>query len=151
VRLDLDSVAQIQSRQRSKKRIADHEHEEQAALIEWADLAVKAHPELEMLAAVPNGGLRHPAVAAKLKKEGVRKGYPDLLLDVARAGFHGLRIEMKAGNNKTSAEQDDWLARLTAQGFCCYVAYSWTIAKDLILNYLRGSPTPGLIHKGAAA
>ena len=150
MKMDLAAVERMQARERSKKRRADHEHEEQVALIRWADLQAKTVPELGRLTAIPNGGKRHPATAAKIRAEGARKGYPDLLLDVARAGFHGLRIELKAGKNTASAEQKDWLAWLTEQGYCCYIAYGWIAAKRLITEYLAGRPLPGLIHKEAA-
>lgn len=149
MKLDLATVARMQARQRSTKKRADHEHEEQAALIRWAELQAKKIPELGRLTAIPNGGKRHPATAAKLAKEGVRRGYPDLLLDVARAGFHGLRIELKAGKNTASAEQKDWLAWLTEQGYCCYIAYGWIAARRLITEYLAGRPVQGLIHREA--
>ena len=54
------------------------EHEEQKNVVKWFDMQ---YPALRgRLAAVPNGGQRHPAVAAKLKAEGVRKGFPDMML-----------------------------------------------------------------------
>ena len=49
------------------------EHEEQAAIFAWSDAAEVEHPELRMLYAVPNGGHRHPAVAAMMKAEGQRR------------------------------------------------------------------------------
>ena len=90
------------------------EHEEQVMLIKWFDLQ---YPELRgRLAACPNGGQRNVIVAAKLKAEGVRPGYPDLNLLVPRHGFSGLFIELKRqkGGNLT-AEQADWLEA----GFGC--------------------------------
>ena len=42
------------------------EEQEQAAVIEWRDLMVRQFPELRWLHHVPNGGERHPAVAAKM-------------------------------------------------------------------------------------
>lgn len=71
------------------------EHEEQKALIEWSAWMSNARPELSLMFAVPNGGDRHPAVAAKLKAEGVKAGVPDIFLPVPRNGYHGLFIELK--------------------------------------------------------
>lgn len=126
---------------------SDLEHQHQVALFDWAKLMTATRPELKMLAAVPNGGLRSKAVAGKLKAEGVKSGYPDTVLDVARAGYHGLKIEMKAGKNTTSDTQDWWITMLLQQGYAVYVAYTWAIARDLIIAYLDGHPFDGVFHK----
>lgn len=67
------------------KEIAS-ESQEQIALFQWANLAVGTMPDLCMLYHIPNGGLRTKATAARLKKEGVKAGYPDIGLDVAWRG-----------------------------------------------------------------
>lgn len=92
------------------------EHEEQKDVIQWFDLQ---YPALKgRLAAVPNGGQRHVVVGAKLKAEGVRKGFPDLMLLTPAGGYSGLIIEMKrVKGGSVSAEQADWLAWLAEQGF----------------------------------
>ena len=53
----------------------DLEHQEQKTLIKWCEY--KGHP-YNLIFAIPNGGQRHKAVAAKLKAEGVKSGVPDL-------------------------------------------------------------------------
>lgn len=114
----------------------DWEHVEQVAIFRWARLHERKYPELRLLYAVPNGGHRHPATAAKLKAEGVRAGVPDISLDVARGGYHGLRIEMKAGRNKPTEAQEAFMALLREQGYCCRTAYGYDEARIFILNYL---------------
>jgi hypothetical protein len=116
----------------------------QKFLFDWVDLQFKAIPELALLFAIPNGGLRHPAVAAMLKRTGVRAGVPDLFLPVARGPWHGLFIEMKrpaypllkkpAGT--TDPDQEKWLERLDVQGYCCWVCWGWEDARNRILEYL---------------
>lgn len=125
---------------RTTAKRKDEEHQHQAALFEWAQRASVHVPELEMLFAIPNGGHRHIVTAVRLKSSGVKPGYPDVALDVARAGYHGLRIELKAGKNKTSDQQDWWLSRLADQGFYCSVCYDWQDAKNKIMAYLAGIP-----------
>jgi hypothetical protein len=127
--------------------MADIEHQNQVALMAWAALASRKQPELAMLNAIPNGGLRSKATAGRLKAEGVKAGYPDLVLDIARAGYHSLKIEMKAGRNKPSEAQEWWIAELIKQGHRVYVAYDWEIARELITAYLDGSPFDGIVHK----
>ena len=53
--------------------------------------------------------IRDIRTAANLKKEGVKRGVPDICLPVSRGKYHGLYIEMKAGKNKPSKEQKEWI------------------------------------------
>lgn len=115
------------------------EHVEAVRLMQAVRLHESRHPELSNLTAIPNGGDRHGAVAAKMKAEGVRKGYPDYLLDVPRGDFHGLRIELKrinASPSDTKTEQRDWHARLRAQGYRVEVCKGWEAAWAVICDYL---------------
>ena len=115
---------------------APTEHEEQVALFQWA--AASGIPELELMAAIPNGGYRHPLTAALLKAEGVKAGYPDIVLDVARGGYHGYRLELKRSDrsNHPTAEQKAWIERLRAQGYRVDVCYGCEEAIAAILEYL---------------
>jgi hypothetical protein len=67
---------------------------------------------------VPNGGARDRHTGAALKRAGVKPGVPDIQWDIARHGYHGLRLELKSGKNKTEASQDDWLQFLANEGYC---------------------------------
>ncbi|MDI6770118.1 MAG: VRR-NUC domain-containing protein [Anaerolineales bacterium] len=115
------------------------EHTEQVALFAWAAMQSNLWPELGLLFAVPNGGLRHVRVAEKLKAEGVRRGVPDICLPVPRRQYHGLFIEMKFGKNKPTEEQAAWLQALLQMGYCTAVAYGWQYAARVLENYLEGS------------
>ncbi len=111
------------------------EHDEQVALIRWAELS--GIPELQLLFAIPNGGQRHPAVARKLRDEGLKPGVPDLCLPVARGNYHGLFIEMKVGKNKPTANQAQWISELRRQGYRVEVCYGYDEAMVMIENYLK--------------
>lgn len=117
---------------------AASEHVEQALLLQWAHFAQCTSPELAWLYAIPNGGDRHPAVAAKLKAEGVKSGVPDLCLPVARGGYHALYVEMKAAKGRVSDAQSKWHDALRAQGNAVRVCFGWLAAKDAIEAYLAG-------------
>ena len=93
------------------RRTVPHEAGEQAALFAWARLAEKQHPELALLFHVPNGGRRDVIEAAHLKAQGVRAGVPDLCLPVARGGYHGLYIELKAARGRVQDTQREWIDR----------------------------------------
>jgi hypothetical protein len=122
------------------------EHQEQAALIDWAKLYEPQYPELGLLFAVPNGaklpyikganGKRYSPEAMKLKAEGLRSGVPDLVLPCARNGWHGLFIELKYRDNTPSVFQASWLDRLTEQGYLAVACWGWTEARDVIVEYL---------------
>lgn len=113
------------------------EHQEQCALVEWFDVR---YPRLRgRLAAVPNGGARHKAVAGQLKAEGVRKGYPDLQLLVPHNGHHGLIIEMKRiRGSRIEPEQLEWLEWFAAMGYRAVVCKGFEAAKSVITDYLDG-------------
>lgn len=111
------------------------EHEEQKALVKWFDLQ---YPKLRgRLVAVPNGGERNVVVAAKLKAEGVRKGFPDLQLLVKRGDFGGLFIEMKRTKGSTlKPEQAEWLDWLNEQGHMAVICKGAEAARQTIKGYL---------------
>jgi rhodanese-related sulfurtransferase len=66
----------------------------------------------ESLVAVPNGGKRHARTAAALRAEGVKRSYPDILLDIAKGGYFGLRLELKQEDKKKGKVTDGQQSRL---------------------------------------
>ena len=74
-----------------------------------------------------------------LKRQGVKAGAPDIMLPAARAGYHGLYIELKAGENTTTKKQKEWLEYLRQQGYYTAVCYGWQPAAQLIEQYLLHS------------
>lgn len=113
------------------------EHQEQKALIEWTELCSNSIPELQNIFAIPNGGMRHPAIAAQLKAEGVKPGVPDLFLAYPKNGFPGLFIEMKRRvGGRLSPVQLEWRDRLSKVGYCVRVCLGWEEAKAAIIEYL---------------
>jgi hypothetical protein len=114
----------------------DAEHHEQRKVFEWARLYESRYPELATMFSVPNGGHRHPAVAAKLKAEGVRPGVPDIVLPVARGAFHGLFIEMKSDKGRASYEQLKFIASLKRNGYEAHICHGFDEAVEAIRAYL---------------
>lgn len=119
-----------------RKKPEQREAAEQEALFRWAEFVVGRYPELDLLHHIPNGGSRNAMEAANLKRQGVKAGVPDLFLPVARNGWHGLYIEMKAGSNKTTAMQDRWIDALRKQGYLVAVCYDWGTAVKVLTHYL---------------
>ena len=115
-----------------------YEDEEQITLFDWARANEGKWPELARLFHVPNGGSRGPAEAGRFKGMGVKKGVPDVFLDVPRGGFHGLRIEMKRRRGGVlSNEQADWIDYYNANGYRADVCYGWEEARSVIEEYLE--------------
>lgn len=112
------------------------EEQDQIALIEWFDQWAPK-PLRERLAAVPNGGYRMAKTAGRLKAQGVRPGFPDLLLLTPRGGYAGLIIELKrVRGGVVSPQQADWHTWLRAQGFFVQVCAGFEAAKDALQQYL---------------
>jgi hypothetical protein len=125
-------------RPKANTRPVPTESQEQQALFQWARLQEKAFPELSLLVHVPNGGLRNMPEAVRFKSEGVRKGFPDLLLPVARGPYHSLAIELKRKKGgKLSPEQRDWINALNSQGYLALTCKGWEDASKILMEYLR--------------
>ena len=121
-------------------RLHPSESEEQQTLFAWARWNEKKYPELAWLLHVPNGGLRNIPEAVRFKKEGVRAGFPDCILPVARHGYHSLAIELKRQKGASftiSKEQKAWLDYLNAQGWCAVVCHGASEAIERIKWYLN--------------
>ncbi len=130
------------------------EHEEQAAVIAWAELQEAAHPDLALLFAVPNmaqaprNKAARVAVARRLR-EGMKPGAPDLFLPVARGPYIGCAVEMKHRRvhytqtkgmryeeTDTTPAQEEFHRRLRAAGHYVAVRHSAEEAQAVFLAYL---------------
>jgi hypothetical protein len=109
--------------------IVPSEDQEQMMLVQWFR---RTYPDVRIFS-VPNGGHRHPAVAAKLKATGVASGVPDLFIPAWR-----LWVEMKrTKGGSLSAEQKDWIFYLESVGFCCIVGKGADDAKRQISAFFN--------------
>lgn len=122
---------------KTHKNHIQHEASEQEKLFRWASYMCGKYPELRLLHHIPNGGSRNKIEAANLKKQGVRAGVPDICLPIPRANFHGLYIELKAGKNKATEKQRDWLYALQEQGYVAVVCVGCEQAIEVITKYLQ--------------
>jgi hypothetical protein len=122
------------------------EHEEQCSIMQWAKLLEGRYPELALLAAIPNGaklpyiqknGRRFSPEAIRLKDEGLKPGFPDMILPCPRGHYHGLFIELKYGRNKPTPEQAAWLDALNEQGYLAVACWGAEDAIEVINEYLE--------------
>ena len=87
---------------------------------------------------IPNEGKRSATYGAKLKRTGLRKGFPDLFIPAARKGYHGLFIELKRDRNSMpTAEQLAWIGKLNTNGYYATVCYGAAAAIEEIKKYFN--------------
>jgi len=114
-----------------------HEDDEQAAVFEWAAFI----PELKWLHAIPNGGNRAPREAARLKRQGVKKGVSDLFLPLPAGEYHGCYIEMKRspkqGRARASSDQMEFIADVRKAGYFATVCFGADQAIDELKRYIQ--------------
>ena len=72
------------------------------------------------------------------KAVGLKSGVSDLCLPVARCGYHGLYIEMKAMDGKTTEKQQDFLTAVREQGYFSCACWGADAAIEVIEKYMRG-------------
>lgn len=119
---------------------ARQEHFEQCFIFHYMEIH---HPRVyEMMYAVPNSGRRAKMERGMMSSQGLKKGVPDIILDLPCAGFHGLRIELKRTGGKRSSvskEQEIWLSKMALNGYKAEVCFGWKEAIDCLLSYI-GEP-----------
>lgn len=123
-------------REMAERALHRSEHVEQKFLVERLFDQRAKYPELELLYAVPNGGLRSKATAGKMKAEGVTPNVPDLVLPVPRSLFHGLYVEMKALHRYGGPEQRAFQQRLFEQGYAVAECQGEEAGYTIIMGYL---------------
>lgn len=90
----------------------------------------QTYPSVRIFA-IPNGGARSMATAARLKVEGVSPGVPDLFIPAWK-----LWVEMKRQKGGVvSADQKDWLAYLDSVGYTTLVCKGAEDAKNKIIGF----------------
>jgi hypothetical protein len=90
--------------------------------------------------AIPNGGWRNKAQAALLKRAGVLRGAPDLLIALVRKEWPGLFIEMKrVKGGVVSPDQKIVHQALRSAGYKVEVAQGADMAWEIFEEYVNGS------------
>ncbi len=126
----------------TRQKLIPLESDEQQTLFAWARVTERKFPDLARLVAIPNGGLRNMPEAVRFKAEGVRAGFPDMILPTARRGYHSLAIELKrqkGAKSKVSDEQESWIGYLNNQGWCALVCYGADEAIKTLTWYLENA------------
>jgi hypothetical protein len=80
-----------------------------------------------------------PIEGLNLKRMGVKKGVPDVVIPFANGNYHGLVIELKRPDGKLrdlEVEQIDWLDYFVEQNWSTHVAFGFEQAKGIVVDYL---------------
>lgn len=138
------SIATARPRRKRSAPSCPLEHDEQKALIKDVDGAWgKALGIAGELVSVPNSAPKGHTAAAYFRAEGLRPGYPDLLLDVPVGRYHGLRLELKRQRGgRIEPDEAKWHEILRARGYAVAVPCGCDAAKVIIERYMRGEVIP---------
>lgn len=90
-----------------------------------------------LIYSIPNGGSRNVIEAANLKRQGVLAGIPDIHIPVAKKGFNSLYIELKAGKNKTTSNQNEIIEKLRNLNNKVEICYSFDDFYKIVTDYLN--------------
>lgn len=112
------------------------EHKEQALFFAWCMRHASEFRGLDSIYAIPNGGNRDAITGAMLKKEGVRKGIPDMCLPVPIGGKGALYLELKVrSGGKVGPEQKEWQKRLLELGNESVIVKGFKEARLAVMKY----------------
>lgn len=117
------------------KRFLPTESSIQSSYILWLNLQ---YPKIaDVTAAFANGGLRDGRYGHRLRCEGLKKGFPDIGMFVARGEYHGMFIEFKSAKGIISKEQFEVMSNLETQGYLCRICRSLDEAINETIKYLE--------------
>jgi hypothetical protein len=115
------------------------EHKIQVEAVSWFRAVYSQFDEL--FYAVPNGARRDKRAGKRLKDEGMRRGIPDLILDLPRGRYAGLRAETKTETGDESGDQKEVIAKMRAVGFYVFVYRDAEEFKKEVRQYLALGPS----------
>ena len=108
----------------------------QQACVTWFNMQ---HCDLHgLLFSSLNGMRTTPTQARTAKAEGMIAGVADLMLAVAKHGYHGLFIELKNGSHGRQSEaQKQWQSKIEAQGYRYIIVRDFYTFRRAIESYLN--------------
>ena len=84
-----------------------------------------------------------PRQAAKAKRTGYSRGFPDLQITEARGGFFGLFIELKTLRGRATTVQKEWIKDLKSRGYAAYICKGIDETMETIDAYMSKAKTIG--------
>ena len=114
-----------------------HEEDDiQSAFFDWVRLAQHKFPDLALMFHPANGGQRNIREAARLKKQGVISGVPDVMFPRSNSIFHGLAIEFKSKTGKLSKNQAEYIDMLILNNWSVHVCHDARAAVEIVKKYI---------------
>lgn len=125
-------------KKRAKSPNGYSESRMQQTLVRWWGMAcVEFGLPVNALCAFPLQGLRTARNGARLKAEGMRKGFPDLALFVPTAMAPALFVELKTQKGRLTPAQKEMLGSLESRGYSTAVCRSFDEAEGTIREFLK--------------
>ena len=120
------------------KQKQHHDNEEARIQSEFFSKVPLFFPNLpdRLLFAVPNGGSRHKIEAANMKRQGVKRGVADVILQIPKKGYASLCLEFKTSTGKQSAEQKEYQRQVEMAGSKYVIVRSVEQAIQVMQQYL---------------
>jgi VRR-NUC domain-containing protein len=112
----------------------ERERPDLVTFVAWVNL----QPWADLVLGIPMGAHSSPYVGAKMKKEGCRKGSPDILGLIPNRNSHGFALEFKSADGRLSDDQLRMLSRLSHQGYACAAVRNFEDAKRFVTRYMYG-------------
>lgn len=109
----------------------------QIQVIDWAFYHTGKYPQLALMFHVANEGKRSVVQGTKLKRMGLKKGVPDLVLPWGNGTYTGLYVELKTEKGRPTAEQRTWVKNLMQAGNYAKICYGFDDAVRTIKAYLE--------------
>lgn len=110
---------------------------EQIRLFDWVDGPEAPAGLREACYAIPNAGMRSRFLGGAMRRSGLRKGSPDLVVDLPSPRYRGLALELKVAGGTIDPAQAAVHAQWRSRGWLVEIAVGWEVARDTILRYLR--------------
>lgn len=129
--MKIEDYKKIQKSVRAKPRHLEDNLQENC--VRWLRLNYKN----VLIFAIPNGGRRNIREAARLKRQGVTKGIPDLFIAHPMEKSCGLFIELKIGKNKMTPEQKEIQDHLWIRGYSHFCCWTFEDFITVVSNYLE--------------
>jgi hypothetical protein len=119
------------------KRVLSHEEDDiQADFFDKVKIFFPTIPD-KLLFSVPNGGNRDKREAARLKRQGVKRGISDVILLIPQKGFASLCMEFKTEKGKQSEDQIEFQRQAEMCGSKYVVVRSVASAIETVKEYLK--------------
>ena len=120
----------------SKRKYDNPEAKIQTEFFEQVPLFFPKLPD-KLLFAVPNGGSRNIIEATNLKRQGVKSGVSDVILQIPKKGYASLCLEFKTTKGRQSEEQKEYQRQVEMSGSKYVIVRSAREAIDVMKEYMQ--------------